>query len=61
MKSTKDTKQKKEGRYTTPQWLAELMLDEAGFKGPDALSMMVMELCFGDGTILSAIVDRMFE
>ena len=61
MKSTKDTKQKKEGRYTTPQWLAELMLDEAGFKGPDALSMMVMEPCFGDGTILSVIVDRMFE
>ena len=37
------------------------MLDEAGFKGPDALSMMVMEPCFGDGTILSVIVDRMFE
>lgn len=61
MKSTTDTKQKQEGRYSTPQWLAELMLDEAGFKGTDALSMIVMEPCFGDGTILSAIVERMFE
>ena len=54
-------KQKTEGQYMTPAWIVDLMLDEAGFKGPATLSMTVMEPCFGDGAFLSAIFERMFE
>ena len=55
------TKQKTEGQYMTPAWVVDLMLDEAGFKGPATLSMKVIEPCFGDGAFLSAIFERMFE
>lgn len=55
------TKQETEGQYMTPAWVVELMLDEAGFEGPAALSTKVMEPCFGNGAFLAEILARMFD
>ena len=54
-------KQKKEGQYMTPDKIADIILDEIGYRGKNALEKSIMEPSFGDGVFLEHIIRRIIE
>lgn len=54
-----DALRKNIGEFYTPEWLAEFVLDEAGYKGKGVLNKKLLDPCCGSGTFLVHAIGRL--
>lgn len=52
---------KHSGQVFTPQYLVDLILDEAGYKGPDILRKHCIDNSCGDGAFLCTVIQRYID
>ena len=55
------TTNKENGRFFTPRYIVENIVDLSGYKGTTIIKKHVIDNSCGDGTFLTAIVERYCE